>query len=56
MTKKVSITKRCEKCYYAIPDMNNLSFASGEPIMATCKFQEYKILLTQAACDEFKER
>lgn len=54
MTKKVLNINKCKDCYWCIPDMTNLSFASKEPIMGTCKFEKYKILLTQAACYEFK--
>lgn len=63
MTKKVSIIKKpkvehkCHECYWSIPDMNNLSIPTQEPIMGSCKFQRYKILLNQTACYEnFKKR
>ena len=61
MTKKVSTIKkkeeRCKDCFYAIPDMSNLSIPTQEPIMGSCRFQKYKILLNQNACYEnFKKR
>ena len=61
MTKKVSTIKkkeeRCKDCFYAIPDMSNLSIPTQEPIMGSCKFQKYKILLNQNACYEnFQKR
>lgn len=57
MTKKVSITKtKCSDCYWSIPDMSNLSLKTNEPIMASCKFQKYKVLLKQEACNDFKKR
>lgn len=61
MTKKVSIIKKpdykCKDCFYAIPDMSNLSIKTQEPIMGSCRFQKYKVLLNQTACDEnFKKR
>ena len=61
MTKNVSTTKKqnfkCKECYWSIPDMNNLSIPTQEPIMGSCRFQKYKVLLNQDACDEnFKKR
>lgn len=63
MTKKVSITKKqtscekCKDCYWSIPDMSNLSIPTQEPIMGSCRFQKYKVLLNQNACNEnFKKR
>ena len=61
MTKKVSTIKkpdyRCKDCFYAIPDMTNLSIKTQEPILGSCRFQPYKILLNETACNEnFKKR
>lgn len=58
MTKKVSTIKhKCCECYWSIPDMSNLSTNTHEPILGSCKYQQYKILLNQTACDEnFKKR
>lgn len=56
MTKKVSTIKSdevCRDCFYCIPDMTNLSFATGEPIMGSCKYQKYKFLLSQKGCKEY---
>lgn len=60
MTKKVSITRKvtshCKDCFYAIPKMDNLSVATGEPILASCRYQPYLILLNQPSCNEFKQK
>lgn len=55
MTKKVLNINKCKDCYWCIPDMTNLSFASKGPIMGTCKYNQYKFLLNGEACESFKK-
>ena len=51
---KTEITHRCKDCVHCTPDMSNLSFATGEPILANCKFEEYKFLIDHNHCEKFK--
>lgn len=47
---------RCKECFYAIPKMDNLSITTGEPILASCKFEDYLILLNGLSCKNFKQK
>lgn len=44
------------ECKNVVPDMRNLSVNENKPILGTCKYQKYKILLSYPACEKFVKK
>lgn len=56
MKKKIMPTNTHKKCFYVIPDMSNLSVETGEPILGTCRYCKYKVLLSEiTTCKYYKD-
>lgn len=57
MAKKKLEPKGCHgDCYYSVPNMNNLSVSTGEPILGSCKYNSHCFLLSEKTfCKNFKK-
>lgn len=45
----------CETCAHIVPDMENLT-PDRKPILGSCKFQRYKMLLRSDKCEHYKSK
>ena len=45
----------CETCAHIVPDMENLT-PDRKPILGSCKFQRYKMLLRSDNCEKYKKK
>lgn len=46
----------CRDCVHSEPDMSNMSFTTGRPILCSCKFQPFMMLLSHDRCENFQRR
>lgn len=47
----------CETCIYIVPDMENLTPPPDrKPILGSCKFQRYKMLLRSDNCEKYRKK
>ena len=44
--------KTCKTCRYAVEDLLNLSFSTGEPILCSCVFEKNKNLINYHNCEK----
>ena len=56
--EEVCRVRTCGECVHCIPYMkfNTLTVKGRRPTMGTCPYREFKVLLSEDACDKFKER
>lgn len=47
---------KCGDCWYLIPDEGNRSFVTGEPIMGSCRYSKFMRLISEDACENFKNK
>lgn len=55
-SRRSEVQFTCADCFFIIPDMDNISFATGVPILGSCKYSpDKKVLMSDNVCEHFKK-